>query len=141
MAEEQQGQGFVVRDRRAFSRDENQEVAGESSGQEPKAQKQEPQDSQKQRPKEEPREIPLPQPTFSGFLASFFLPQVLTFLGEIPNPETQQRERNLPMAKYLIDTLGIIQEKTKGNLTSEEKKHLEGLLTDLRLLYVKAVKI
>lgn len=140
MAEEQQGQGFVVRDRRAFARDEDQ---GESlSSQEgAKAEKEEPQESKKQRVREEPREIPLPQPTFSGFLASFFLPQVLTFLGEIPNPETQKRERNLPMAKYLIDTLGIIQEKTKGNLTSEEQRHLDGLLADLRLLYVKTVKV
>lgn len=140
MAQEQQGQGFVVRDRRAFARDEEQgEKAVEKE--EPKLEKEEPQYSKKQRVREEPREIPLPQPTFSGFLASFFLPQVLTFLGEIPNPETQQRERNLPMAKYLIDTLGIIQEKTKGNLTSEEQRHLDGLLADLRLLYVKAVKI
>lgn len=140
MAEEQQGQGFVVRDRRTFARDEDQR-ADTSSQQETKAEKKEPQDSKEQRVREESREIPLPQPTFSGFLASFFLPQVLTFLGEIPNPETQQRERNLPMAKYLIDTLGIIQEKTKGNLTSEEQRHLDGLLTDLRLLYVKAVKM
>lgn len=138
MAEEQQGQGFVVRDRRTFSRAEEQEGNGRPGGD---SKEEQPQDSRKQRFREEPREIPLPQPTFSGFLASFFLPQVLTFLGEIPNPETQQRERNLPMAKYLIDTLGIIQEKTKGNLTSEEKKHLDGLLADLRLLYVKAVKV
>lgn len=140
MAEEQQGQGFVIRDRRAFSRDEDR--AGDAKAQqEPKADKTEPREAKEQKAREEPREIPLPQPTFSGFLASFFLPQVLTFLGEIPNPETQKKERNLPMAKYLIDTLGIIQEKTRGNLTSEEQRHLDGLLADLRMLYVKAVKI
>ncbi len=140
MAGEEQGQGFTVRDRRAFSRTEDQ-GAQESSAKEARAVKEESQGPGRQEARGESREIPLPQPTFSGFLASFFLPQVLTFLGEIPNPETQQRERNLPMAKYLIDTLGIIQEKTKGNLTSEEQRHLDGLLADLRLLYVKAVKI
>jgi hypothetical protein len=140
MAEEQQGQGFTVRDRRMFSRDGAQEEA-KGPLQQPAGEKEQSTGPQRARERHEPGEIPLPQPTFSGFLASFFLPQVLTFLGEIPNPETQQRERNLPMAKYLIDTLGIIQEKTRGNLTQEEQTHLDGLLADLRLLYVKAVKV
>lgn len=141
MAEEQQRQGFKVRDRRIFSPhgdSEHRETGAQHSG----ASREEAGFAEGARSQgEQPREIPLPQPTFSGFLTSFFLPQVLTFLGEIPHPDTQQRERNLPMAKYLIDTLGIIQEKTRGNLTPEEQRHLDSLLADLRLLYVRAVKV
>lgn len=141
MAEEQQGQGFKVRDRRILSPDGGPERR-DTGAQDSRASREESGPRETPRSEgEQPREIPLPQPTFSGFLTSFFLPQVLTFLGEIPHPETHQRERNLPMAKYLIDTLGIIQEKTRGNLTPEEQRHLDSLLADLRLLYVRAVKV
>lgn len=141
MAEEQQGQGFKVRDRRILSPDGGQDRRDLGAEQKGPLEGESSATSRSKTQGERPKEIPLPQPTFSGFLTSFFLPQVLTFLGEIPHPETQQRERNLPMAKYLIDTLAIIQEKTRGNLTSEEKTHLDSLLTDLRLLYVRAVEV
>src|SRR5437868_13551272 len=42
------------------------------------------------------------------------------FLGQIPNPQTGQGEVNLELAKMFIDQLGMIQEKTRGNLTNEE---------------------
>jgi hypothetical protein len=51
-----------------------------------------------------------------------------------PNPV------DLPMAKHAIDLLSILEEKTKGNLTPEEDQLLEGLLFDLRLSYVEAIK-
>jgi len=58
-------------------------------------------------------------------------------LGEVPHPESQQSEVNLVLAKQTIDILGMLQAKTRGNLTAEEEKLLEHLLLDLRLRYVE----
>jgi len=57
-------------------------------------------------------------------------------LGDAPHPETQEAAANLPLAKQTIDILGMLQEKTRGNLSEEEAKLLEHLLLDLRLRYV-----
>jgi hypothetical protein len=58
-------------------------------------------------------------------------------LGEVPHPETQKSETNLALAKQTIDILGMLQEKTRGNLSPEEDKLVEHLLMDLRLRYVQ----
>lgn len=58
-------------------------------------------------------------------------------LGDAPHPETGElAEANLLLAKQTIDILSMLAEKTRGNLTPEESKFLEGMLTDLRLRYV-----
>lgn len=57
-------------------------------------------------------------------------------LGDAPHPETGKVEPNLLLAKQTIDILGMLQEKTRGNLTSEEEKVLQTLLSDLRLRFV-----
>jgi hypothetical protein len=57
-------------------------------------------------------------------------------LGDAPHPETSKTEPNLLLAKQTIDILGMLQEKTRGNLTQEEEGFLENLLSDLRLKYV-----
>jgi hypothetical protein len=59
-------------------------------------------------------------------------------LGEIQDPVTRQLTKNLPLAKQTIDLVGMLKEKTKGNLTSDEEKIVENLLYDLRMRYVKA---
>lgn len=58
-------------------------------------------------------------------------------LGEVPHPESQAVAENLVLAKQTIDLLGMLQAKTRGNLTPEEDKLLEHLLLDLRLRYVE----
>ena len=59
-------------------------------------------------------------------------------LGDAPNPETgQATPPNLPLAKQAIDILAMLEEKTKGNLTEEEARFLENLLTDLRFRFVQ----
>ena len=63
----------------------------------------------------------------------------LVHLGEIPEPETNQSRVDLPIAKQIIDTLGMLQEKTRGNLTDKEAALLENVLADLRIRYLKAV--
>jgi Domain of unknown function (DUF1844) len=73
---------------------------------------------------------------FASFLISLGT-QAFMHLGDIPNPMTQQREKDIPAAKHMIDLLGILEAKTKGNLTEDEERLLRQLLLDLRLRYVR----
>jgi polyhydroxyalkanoate synthesis regulator phasin len=57
-------------------------------------------------------------------------------LGKVANPMTGKIERNLEHAKYSIDTLIMLREKTKGNLDKEEEKTLEEMIANLQLNYV-----
>lgn len=59
------------------------------------------------------------------------------FLGQIPNPQTGQGEVNLEVAKMFIDQLGMIQEKTRGNLTEEEAHVLRSTLANLQMAFVE----
>lgn len=62
-------------------------------------------------------------------------------LGLIPDPNSGQRILSIDLAKHYIDILGIIEEKTKGNLTDEETKMLSGTLNDLRQAFVEMAKV
>jgi hypothetical protein len=75
---------------------------------------------------------------FGSFLISLGT-QAFMHLGDIPNPVTQQRDKDLPAAKQMIDLLGMLQTKTQGNLTADEARLLQQLLLDLRLRYVHEV--
>ena len=59
------------------------------------------------------------------------------FLGQIPNPQTGEGEVNLELAKMFIDQLGMIQEKTRGNLTNEEATVLRNALSNLQMAFVE----
>ena len=74
------------------------------------------------------------EPDFSMFVSSLSM-QVLIFLGEIDNPITHKKEENLAQAKYIIDTLAMFKEKTKGNLTGNETNVLDNVLYELRMKY------
>jgi len=78
----------------------------------------------------------LPEVTFSAFIMSLNT-SALYHLGEIADPATGKKERDLTLAKHAIDTLKLLQEKTLGNLTAEEKGLLEDILFDLKLRFVK----
>lgn len=80
-----------------------------------------------------------PEPSFLALLSGI-LAQALVHLGQVDNPITNKREVNNEEAKYLIDTLSILKEKTKGNLTKEEDDYLNESLYQLRLLYLKVTK-
>lgn len=82
----------------------------------------------------------MPDVDFKFFLTTLGM-QAWIALGKIPNPMTQQIEENKNQAKFIIDTLDILEKKTKGNLMKEESELLENLLYDLRLNYVDAVKL
>jgi len=91
-------------------------------------------------PKEDAAQAPAePQLDFFNYIASLGF-QTMIFLGEMPNPITNQVEKNLKQAKFLIDTLIILRDKTKGNLTKEEDDLLNGSIYELELRYVDASK-
>jgi hypothetical protein len=78
----------------------------------------------------------LPEIDFGTFVMSL-ASSVLVHLGEISHPDS---EKNLPLAKQTIDILGMLQEKTRGNLSNDEQQLLTNLLYDLRMKYVAAHK-
>ena len=78
---------------------------------------------------------PLPKGNFAA-LVSMLVTQALFALGVL-KVEGQKKEPDLEMAKYNIDMLETLQEKTKGNLSEEEKKVLENTLNEIRMAYVK----
>jgi len=80
-----------------------------------------------------------PQLDFFNYIASLGF-QTMIFLGEMPNPITNQVEQNLKQAKFLIDTLVILRDKTKGNLSKEEDDLLNGSIYELQLRYVDLSK-
>ncbi len=64
--------------------------------------------------------------------------QAALFLGQIPNPQTGQPEINLEVARMFIDQLAMIQEKTRGNLTTDENTLLRNTLSSLQMAFVEA---
>ncbi|HBR58376.1 MAG TPA: hypothetical protein DEA22_13065, partial [Blastocatellia bacterium] len=61
-------------------------------------------------------------------------------LGAVPHPATGQHELDLETGKYWLDVLGMIRQKTTGNLNSRESQMLEGLLAEFRMQYVAMVR-
>lgn len=125
-----EGRGFRVEDRRRFSpetgepreKTEREKPASEEVGGERKTTDQ-----------------PLPEISFSTFVISLST-QALMHLGEIPNPMSGEVEKDVSVAKQMIDIIGMLHEKTRGNLDSGEDKLMDEVLYDLRMRYVEAMK-
>ena len=88
---------------------------------------------------EAPQAAAEPHLDFFNYIASLGF-QTMIFLGEMPNPITNKIEKNLKQAKFLIDTLVILRDKTKGNLSKEEDELLNGSIYELQLRYVELSK-
>ncbi len=82
------------------------------------------------------RTYALPKIDFSTFVLSINS-SALVQLGLIEDPGSGQKTKNLPLAKQTIDLLAMLEEKTRGNLTSDEENILKNILYELRMLYVK----
>jgi hypothetical protein len=80
--------------------------------------------------------VQMPAINFATFIFSLNS-SVLVHLGIIEDPATGKKSKDLAMAKQTIDILAMLQEKTRGNLTSDEDSMLKSMLYDLRILYVK----
>lgn len=78
----------------------------------------------------------VPPPATFDVLVSMLFTQAMATLGHLPNPATGKAEVNKPYAKHYIDTLEMLDDKTKGNLTEEESKILSDALHALRMAYV-----
>ena len=89
-------------------------------------------------PEEEPdvEELDARDPaSFVNFLMSI-ASNAASALGMMEHPVTHQREVDLELAKHWIDVLGMLQQKTKGNLSKQEDQIIESFLSDLRMQYV-----
>jgi hypothetical protein len=131
---EEEEKGFVIKDRRSFGKegDLKDEKAPETGESPEREKRQEPKKDEGQRP-------PLPEVNFNSLIFSLSSSAFFN-LGEIADPQTGEKHKDLPLAKHSIDIIAMLGEKTKGNLNDEEQKFLDNILADLRLRYVKAVK-
>ena len=130
MAEKEE-QGFVIRDKRGQSREESPTPQDEASPvSAPKESKESPQAS-------DHGHEHVPPLTFSSFIFSLSS-SALMLMGEKLSPDQPQTPVNLPQAKEIVDILSILDEKTKGNLTSEEAAVMKDMLYTLRMKYVQA---
>jgi hypothetical protein len=85
----------------------------------------------------EERAGPLPPPSYLGFLEGLALEAHLA-LGLVKHPQTGEAKKDLEAAQYVIDTIALLQAKTKGNLTPDEERATQNLLTELRMRFVQA---
>lgn len=76
-----------------------------------------------------------PEVDFKFFITTLTL-QASIALGHMANPATGQAQKDPAQAKFIIDTLAMLQEKTKSNLNKEEADLLENLLYELRVAYL-----
>ena len=128
--DEEEEKSFVVRDKRFSAKKEEK---GES------------QNREEEKIEETPggdasaQEGPLPEIDFTSFIFSLST-SALIQLGEIEDPFSQKQVKNFPLAKQTIDLIGMLKEKTKGNLTPDEERLIDYVLYDLRMRYVKATE-
>lgn len=91
-----------------------------------------------QKPEGHPEDA-LPRVDFTTFVLSLSH-SALMHLGEAPSPETGRIEQDLALARQTIDLVGMLEEKTKGNLTGDEERLIAQILFNLRMRYVERSK-
>jgi hypothetical protein len=96
-------------------------------------------DQQQQQREQHSAEYRVPPASFA-VLVSTLTSQALVSLGQIPDPYSGQAIADLEIAKHFIDTLAMLEEKTRGNLSAEEKAMLDDVLHQLRLAFVAVQK-
>jgi hypothetical protein len=82
-------------------------------------------------------DVPMPPASFELLLTTLAT-EALVALGEVPHPVTGKAQVRRHHAKYLIDTIDVLRQKTKGNLTPDEQQAIDGLLHQLRMTFVGA---
>ncbi|MGE0642192.1 MAG: DUF1844 domain-containing protein [Nitrospira sp.] len=124
MADEEQG--FVIRDRRGSGGGETGPATASTMNDTT------PSDTAST---EASRTAPVPPVTFSSFVISLGSSSLM-LMGEQLDPQQSPMPVNLPQAKEIIDLLSVLEDKTKGNLTSDEQTVLRDMLYALRMKYV-----
>lgn len=142
--EEQTDKGFTVSDKRLFTKEgarrttPSQTETPRTSAPPPRQEAPRAEAPPRSRPETaEPPRRELPPADFAMFV-TMLAQNVMMFLGQLPDPVTQQRRRDLQQAKHTIDILIMLREKTRGNLTAEEAQLLQELLPQLQMAYVTA---
>lgn len=79
----------------------------------------------------------LPRVDFSSFILSIYS-SGLVQLGKVADPSTGEIKKDLMVAKYTVDMMAMLAEKTKGNLNKDEENLMRALLSEIRLAYVEA---
>ena len=132
--------GFKVHDKRRFT--EEGEAREETAAEPPR----EPREELPSEPGPEPtapepgeRRQELPPVNFSAFIISLST-QALMHLGEVIDPVTGKVEKDVDVAKQTIDIIGMLSEKSKGNLDETEEQLVREVLYNLRMKYVEAVR-
>jgi len=135
--------GFTIKDKRSFDEQGNPLAAEQTENKTASAgESRAAEENKSPRTDEKPSEKQAgsaPEINFSSFVLSLST-SVLYHFGEVPDPITNKKQRNLMLAKQTIDILGILKEKTAGNLTREEESLLTNLLYDLRMRYVNEIE-
>ncbi len=136
---------FTIKDRRIFATGTEEESKEELKEESKEESKEKTEEKAKEFPKEESvsakeqkteSKVHLPEINFSTFIFSLNA-SALLHLGIMEDPATGKKVKNLPLGKQTIDILGMLEEKTKGNLSKEEENLLKNILYDLRMIYVK----
>ena len=81
----------------------------------------------------------LPEADFRGLVGTL-ASQALLYLGGVADPRTGQAIFDPEYAKHMIDLLGLLEEKTKGNISEDEAEELKGVLTELRARFVQLIQ-
>ena len=141
MSQEQE-RGFKVTDKRAAFQEEASSRAtpeSERSQAEPSSQKEAQHVRHDEHTERQDTSPPLPEANVLSLVFSLYT-QAQISLGVIPDPMTQQVTKDLRQAKYSIDLLGVLKDKTQGNLTQEEMQALDQMLYEVRMTYVAVSK-
>ncbi|MEW6442968.1 MAG: DUF1844 domain-containing protein [bacterium] len=146
--EEQQDKGFRVSDRRrrssvegaaggAGKEGEHQHATGASEAPAQAGEREPGARTEGERERKQSRE--LPPVNFSTFVLSLSS-SVLVHLGLAEDPVSGSVQRDLDLARQTIDLLGMLKDKTRGNLSEDEGHLMDGILYDLRMRYVEEKK-
>lgn len=133
MSEEEQG--FVIRDKRGRSGSDEKESP--PSAEKPPEKPDSGSETATASTTSETADAPRPPLTFSSFVFSLGS-SALMLMGEPLDPQQPNPPVNLPQAKEIIDILSMLEEKTQGNLSTEEASVIRDMLYTLRMKYVSA---
>lgn len=137
--EEEQDQSFKVTDKRSFDEDGQPRENAAEQTQNRREPEKAPASQQGGAPATDAPQGTSPRIDFPSYILSYYT-QGLVLLGEVPNPYTNKKEEDLEAARHTVDILGMLQEKTKGNLSSEENQLLESVLYEVRMKYMAKIK-
>ena len=127
---------FIIKDRRIFAEEDKTQKEKEDKAEPSKEEVKAREPEEDYAAEEVEADFQLPKINFPTFIFSLNT-SCLVQLGVIEDPASGKKAKNLVLAKQTIDILGMLEEKTHGNLTKEEESMLKNILYDLRMIYVK----